>query len=94
MIVAASQINWLSVVPDESCVDTQWNLFYSCLVNLVDAHIPKHLVMMSDRDKEWITLRIHERWNAYRSKDRIKYNHLKKKVKIEIALSKLSGLTK
>jgi hypothetical protein len=60
--------------------------------DIIDICIPKHTVILSDRDKEWITpltkYLIQERWNAYRKGQWEKYRHLKEKAKVEIARAK------
>jgi exonuclease III len=93
LLAAATEVNWFEIVSKESDVDSQWNAFHASLNNLVDTHIPKHFVHMSDHDKEWMTpltkLLIQERWNAFRSQDWDKFHHFKIKVKAEIAHAKL-----
>ena len=92
LVSAAHNVNWSDVVPQDSDVDTQWNSFYNCVLRLIESHIPKHSVCLTDNDKEWITpltkFLIQERWNAYRCRQWDKYNHLREKVKKEIRRAK------
>lgn len=92
LVKAASQVKWAEVVPQDATVDCQWNVFHALLSDLIDTHIPKRFVLMSNRDKEWLTpltkYLIHERWAAYRSRQWGKYEHLKKKVQQEIIQAK------
>ena len=92
LVAAARQVNWVDVISSDLSVDCQWNAFHSKLSDLIDIHIPKHFVFMSDRDKEWLTpltkYLIQERWTAYRNRQWSKYAHLKKKVQQEIAHAK------
>ena len=92
LFAAAAKVDWIDIVSRAPDVDSQWNAFHSCLSNLVDAHIPKSFVLMSDHDKEWMTpltkLLIQERWNAYRSRNWNKFNHYKIKVETEISQAK------
>ena len=89
---AASTIDWSAIVSEDKNVNAQWNAFYSCLESLIAENIPTHQILMKDSDKEWITPLvkhlINERWRAYRQRQWAKFNHLKNKVKIEIAKAK------
>lgn len=91
---AAAQVDWMNALcqPTISNVDSQWNTFIELLQDLIALHIPMHNIRITNRDKEWITpltkFLINERWKAYRRGDWAKFNHMKKKVKLEIARAK------
>lgn len=92
LVVAASKINWSELVSSEQDVDAQWEAFHTVLKELVDSTIPTNTVLMSDRDKAWMTpltkYLIQEKWKAYRSHQWPKYLHLRDKVKEEIKRAK------
>jgi len=65
--------------------------FYKIIMKSLSL-IPQKQIALSNRDKPWMTpvLKdiITKRWNAYKSRDYNKYEHLKSKVKEEIQKSK------
>jgi len=65
--------------------------FYKVIMDSLSL-IPQKRISFSNRDKPWMTpvLKdiITKRWNAYKSRDFNKYEHLKRKVKEEIQKSK------
>lgn len=71
---------------DEKCHEF-YMIVYSALCLL-----PCKKIKKSSKDKSWITpllkSLINDRWNAFRSKDFVKYNHLKQKIKNAIVSCK------
>ena len=82
---------WHHLYRSESPIDEKCDLFYKMLKPALDC-IPFTYVEMTSRDKPWITpvlkLLINRRYNAYRKGQFQLYNHLKKKVKVEILKAK------
>ena len=80
-----------SSVTHESSVDIKCSAFYQILEDAASC-IPVDFIILSDRDKPWITpllkLLINKRWNAYRCKDWPRYDHYKRKVKNELIKAK------
>ena len=97
LLSMASNVDWERVVEADD-VDDKWNNFETCLQALLNICIPMKEVHMTDRDKQWLTplikMLINDRWQAYRMKNWAVYNHLKSKVKIEIAKAKRSWAKK
>ena len=85
-------MSWNYVKEKEKDVDEKCSLLREKITNAIDATIPKKMLPLSGKDKEWMTpitkSLIHERWNAYRTKNWTRYNFLKTKVKKEIIKAK------
>ena len=92
LLSASAKIEWTTLVSPEWPIDDQWNSFINCIHELIKSHIPIHSVEMRASDKEWLTPLtkhlINERWKAFRQRNWPKFNHLKAKVKLEIAQAK------
>ena len=86
-----SQVDWSILYRAEHDIDTKCNVFYDLLKPALDA-IPRKNVIISSKDKPWITpvtkLLIQRRWDAYRKRDFQMYNHYKGKVKDELRKAK------
>ena len=78
-------------------VDDKIAFFYICLRNCMRI-IPSHTVVLTNKDKPWITplLKhlINLRWNAYRSKNYNLYRHYRYKIKNEISNAKIAYYNK
>ena len=87
-----SKVNWESHMDSTTDVNELCAIFNNILNIHIQASIPQNQVIMTRRDKEWLTpitkSLINERWEAYRMKDWQKYNKLKVKVKTEVHKSK------
>lgn len=83
-------INW-SAIQDASSVHDAIEYFYDHFSQAMSA-IPVSFVKLSSKTKPWVTPvlldLINKRWQAYRQKNFILYNHYKVKVKREIMKSK------
>ena len=95
---AASTIDWLGPLKNLKCVDSMWREFHSCLSELLHRFIPCKTIVITDKDKEWMTPitkgLINDRWKAFREKNWTRYNFLKGKVKEEIEKAKKITATK
>ena len=73
-------------------------MFQSIMEQVFNSCIPKKHVIMSQRDKPWISphikILIHERWAAFRNRNWQLFNHLKVKIKAEIVNAKRRWLDK
>ena len=89
----AELIDWSSFQTMDADVNQQWQRLLLCLKALIDSAIPQETVILTSKDKKWITpltkLLINKKWYAFRSKDWNMYNHLKKKVTEEIRKAKV-----
>ena len=78
-------------------VDDKMAFFYICLRNCMRI-IPSHTVVLTNKDKPWITplLKhlINLRWNAYRSTNYNLYRHYRYKIKNEISNAKIAYYNK
>ena len=88
----ANSIDWGMLLKDSSDVDQMWEIILNSLIQLLDECIPTRLVPITAHDKAWITpitkLLILDKWSAFRAQNWPKYNHLKMKVKVEVAKAK------
>lgn len=88
-----SQINWsgLYFAPDD--INLKCDKFYELLMPGLN-FIPKHVVTLTSTDKAWMTPVVKRiiqlRWDAYRKRDFVLYNHYKEKAKSEISKAKNS----
>lgn len=84
-------------VYDAQDINEKCEMFYE-LIRPSLRSIPKTSIIMTSKDKTWMTpltkLLIQKRWDAYRNKDFIKYNHYKEKTSIEILKAKRVWATK
>ena len=87
-----SQIDWKHLMPMDKDVNVLTETFEKLLVHNVNCSIPSHEILMSDKDKYWLSpltkSLIDQRWEAYRNRDWQRYKQLKNKVKSEILKSK------
>ena len=86
-------IDWSFLESDAISLDDKCELFQHTLTTTIEMCIPVSFVTFTSRDKPWITplvkKLINERWAAFRIRNFSLYNHLKHKVRSEIAKSKL-----
>ena len=86
-------VNWSFVYDTELSLNDKCDKFHGILQLAVDKCIPVSYVKCTRRDKPWMTPvikdMINKRWLAFRTKDFQIYNHLKVKIREEIAKSKL-----
>ena len=79
-LVSLNNVNW-DFIKSDLPVDVICTLFHDYISDCILNTIPLRSVPVSHKDKPWITSYIkhliHERWNAYRSKNFARYNHLK-----------------
>ena len=84
--------DWSFVKSDSLDINEKCSMFHYVLNSVFSQTVPVKIVSFSDKTKPWITplikALINDRWNAYRRHDFVTYNHLKEKVKKEIAKSK------
>lgn len=89
---ALTSIDWYELTHPHQDVDECCTAFNSILSISIQSSIPKKQVIMTPRDKEWLTpltkSLINERWEAYRRRDWRTYAQLKQKTKVEISNSK------
>ena len=90
-------INWTPFYTSNDSIDTKCETFYKKL-NPHLQHIPVYKVKMTPKDKPWISplikLMIQKRWNCYRRKDFVLYEHYKHRVKQLIQTSKINWASK
>ena len=88
-----SLIDWSFLYHEEDSLNLKCELFHDCIYRVFSDTIPCKVVEVIDNNKPWITpfikSLINDRWFAYRTGNMPLYNHLKQKVKNEIARSKL-----
>lgn len=88
---------WQNLYRSEDSIETKCDLFYS-FVSRAQSCIPHSEVIITSRDKPWITptlkLLINHRYEAYRQRHFDKYNHYKAKIKVEITKAKSAWLQK
>lgn len=91
LIQEASMVNWLEICDIED-IDSKWRTLHTTICHLLEKSIPKKTVVMSSKDKSWMTpltkLLINEKWNAFHAKKWEVYSHLKEKVRREIIKAK------
>ena len=90
LVQDAATISWQVNALDE--VDDQWANLKRKVTELMHNNIPQKTVIISSRDKIWMTpltkLIINEKWKAYREQNWRLFNHLKRKTKVEIMKAK------
>ena len=88
----ASQFDWFSVADPAADINIQWASLYATLQSLLTESIPQREVIMTNRDKQWMTpitkLVLDQKWEAYRRKDWKRFLFLKEKAKTEIRKAK------
>lgn len=93
-----SEIDWSFIGDNSLSLDNKCFMFHTFLNVAVNESIPVSYVRCTPSDKPWITVivkdLINKRWDAYRRKDFVLYNHLKAKVKKEIHNAKLIWMKK
>ena len=98
LLQTARNVNWEAMIDEKDDVNQQWNAFHYHMVSLIEASIPRKIVIMTNNDKHWMTpvtkMLIDEKWEAFRAKDWQRYNHLRTKVKVEIKKAKSLWTTK
>ena len=91
LMIAMNEIEW-SLLAEIQNPNDQWTVFYETFAQAIKKHVPTREVILSDRDKEWMTpltkCLINDRWEAFRKGNWGLYEHLKKKTKVEIANAK------
>ena len=89
-IVSANNINWTPLYYMNN-VNDKCETFYNLIAPAI-SKIPKTKILMSSKDKPWISPLckhlINLRWSAYRQRNFVLYNFYKSKVKSEILKSK------
>lgn len=92
-----SSVNWCHIYDSDVSVDDKCNFFNSRISECMK-EIPISYIPTSTKDKPWITPLIkhliHKRWYAFRCRDFLKYNNLKKLIKIKINQAKLNWTNK
>ena len=88
---------WQKLYYSDGSIDVKCDMFYNFVNQALDC-IPFSYVLMTARDKPWITpilkLLINRRYEAYYLGHFEKYHHYKNKIKLEIKKSKAAWLTK
>ena len=88
---------WHHLYHSEDSVDVKCDIFYN-FISRAQSRIPYSYVIMSSKDKPWITptlkLLINRRYEAYRQGHFDKYKHYKDKIKNEILKAKAAWLQK
>ena len=91
-----SKINSENILTPINDVDMQCLTFNNILNTHVTCSIPKKQVIITPRDKEWLTSltksSIDDRWEACRMRDWQNYNRLKEKVKVKEEIKKSKKL--
>ncbi|MEL7307842.1 MAG: reverse transcriptase family protein, partial [Pseudomonadota bacterium] len=87
-----SKANLEALLCSSNDANEQCAIFSDILNTCIQSSIPMRHVIMTQRDKEWLTPMtkslIDERWEAYRKRDWRNYKRLKEKVRNEIKRSK------
>ena len=88
--------DWSPVYRQDDSLETKVESFHHILFDSFYSAIPSYEVCLTPRDKPWMTPLIkhliNQRWEAYRSRDFVKYHHFKEKVKKEIAKTKTAWI--
>lgn len=88
----AQFVDWQLVSNTGEDIDQQWTALYTCIKTLVDLSIPQRTVLLTSRDKPWMTpvtkKLINDKWAAFRSNDWDRFHYLKAKISNEIKKAK------
>ena len=93
LLQQADLINWNYFTTWNVNANLIWQSLLSCIKSLIDVTIPQETVVLTSKDQCWMTpltkLLINQKWSAFRSKDWIRFQHLKIKVNKEIRKAKM-----
>ena len=85
-------VDWNEIYNETYTVDEKYHIFETLVHFGMTECIPTKTIVLSDKEKPWMTPVIKDlvnrRWRAFRIKDFVMYNHLKAKVKEEINRAK------
>ena len=95
-VSALQNSDWSSVFREDESLDKRAENFHDILNVSFSSTIPSHEILMTPRDKPWMTPLIkhliNQRWEAYRTGNFVKYHHFKEKVKKEIVKTKTAWI--
>ena len=98
LVVELESVNWRFLYAESLSLDDKCIMFNSIMGNIFKKCIPSKQVMLSKRDKPcispYIKMLIHNRWSAFRNRDWQLFNHLKVKIRSEIAKAKRRWIDK
>ena len=91
-VTSLEDTDWTRFYNSDASVHEKCEIFNDIILSCMQANIPSSTVIMTSKDKPYITpvikLLINKRWNAFRAKDFARYDHFSTKVKHLLEISK------